>query len=57
MGDRIINKAFNFSYRYMTMGMDGYQSDSSSSNYTEKRKKPLGGHYITVPEEATGICI
>ena len=42
-----------FSYRYMTMGMDGYQSGSSSSNYTEARKKPLGGHYMTVPEEMT----
>ena len=42
-----------FSYRYMPMGMDGYQSGSSSSNYTEARKKPLGGHYMTVPEEMT----
>ena len=42
-----------FSYRYMTMGMDGYQSGSSSSNYTKARTKPLGGNYMTVPEEMT----
>ena len=54
MGDHT-HKAneFMISYRFMTMGMDGYQSGSSSSNYTKARTKPLGGYYMTVPEEMT----
>ena len=52
MGDHMHKKdEFMVSYRYMFMGMDGYQSGSSSSNYTEARKNPLGGNYMTVPEE------
>lgn len=54
MGDHI-HKAGEvmFSYRYMTMEMDDYQSGSSSSDYTTARKKPLGGFYMSVPEEMT----
>ena len=52
MGDHMHKKdEFMVSYRYMFMGMDGYQSGSSSSNYTDARKNPLGGNYMTVPEE------
>ena len=54
MGDHTHGKGESMlSYRYMTMGMDGYQSGSSSSNYTKARSKPLGGYYMTVPEEMT----
>ena len=42
-----------FSYRFMTMKMDGYQSGSSSSNYTKARTHSLGGHYMTIPQEMT----
>ena len=54
MGDHIHKaKEVMISYRYMTMKMDDYQSGSSSSNYTAARKKPLGGFYMSVPEEMT----